>query len=227
MERTGEISIPAEGSPLPGTLSLPARGHGPGLVVLHEAEGVGDWLRGVCDRLARAGFVALAPDLYRGRCAGTREEAERLAGALAPQRVTRDLEACVQALLNEHGVEGPRVAAVGFGLGGHLALVTATLSPRVGAVVDVQGFFPRVPFQPDRLDASVLGIFGEKDEWVTREHVDELGRQLTEAGARAHVRVEPSVGHGFLNPARPLAFDARAADACWDRMLAFLRAELR
>lgn len=225
MREAGEVEI--AGSPrLSGYLARPAEGGGAGLLVLHEASGLDASLCDVCDRLARAGFVALAPDLYRGKRAESRAQAARLAAALKARSVARQLEASVARLLAEDGVTGASVGAVGFCTGGHLALLAAATSPRVGAVVDFYGFHPALPIELAKLRAAVLGIFAEDDELVPAEHVEALRAGLETAGVRAHLRLEPGVGHGFMNPARAELFDARAAAAGWDRMLAFLRAEL-
>jgi carboxymethylenebutenolidase len=226
-----EIEIPTGSAPASGYLARPASGCGPGLLVLHEAAGLDDSLRDVCDRLARAGFAVLAPDLYGGRRAASRDEALRLAGALEAEAVARQLEDAATWLLGEACVEGTRVGVVGFCLGGHLALLAGSLGARAGAVVDFYGLEPggpdgRLPVGLAELRGPVLGIFAAADEFVPAERVEELRGALAAAGVRAHLRVEPGVGHGFMNPARPERFDAHAASASWDRMLAFLRAEL-
>jgi carboxymethylenebutenolidase len=221
-----EIEIAGAGDALPGYLAQPPSGQGPGVLVLHEAFGLDDQIRDVCDRLARAGFVALAPDLYRGRRGDTLEEAVGLAASLEPEGVTSDLESAVGALMNQDAVAGSRVGAVGFCMGGHLALLAASCSPRVGAVVDFYGFHPGLPIDLSRIEGAVLGIFAENDEFVPTEKVEALRADLEAAGRRASCHVEPGVGHAFMNDSRPDRHDAAAAAAGWDRMLAFLRAEL-
>ena len=183
-------------------------------------------MRGVCERLARAGFVALAPDLYRGESSDSIEGATRLALGLTPEGVRRDLAAAVGALFSDHAVDGARVGAVGFCMGGHLALLAAEASPRVAAAVDFYGLHPGLPVDPGRIRAAVLAIFAERDEYVPAESVAALRGVLDAGGVRASFVVQPGVGHAFMNETRPERFDARAAAEGWDRMLAFLRAEL-
>ena len=115
---------------------------------------------------------------------------------------------------------------VGFCMGGHLSLVAAARSPRVAAAVDFYGGALPVPYEVERIEAAVLAIFAEKDEWISREAIDALEADFERAGTRAHVIVEEGVAHAFMNPARPDVYDAVAAERGWDRMLAFLRAEL-
>ena len=99
-----ELEIPVEDGALPAYLARPAAGHGPGVLVLHEAFGLVEHVRDVCDRLARAGFVALAPDLFRGRSADNAEQAAELAAGRDAERVMRDLAGATQALFNENAV---------------------------------------------------------------------------------------------------------------------------
>lgn len=228
MARAGvDIEYPADGDSVPAYLAVPPGGHGRGVLVVHEAWGLVDHTRDVCDRLAREGFVALAPDLFRGRIGSDAEEAERLMSELAISRVGADVDGAVAALLNDHRVDGGRVGALGFGMGGSLALFAGTRNPRVGAVADFYGIFPDVPLELARLQAPVLGIFGSDDELVSGEDVRKLEIQLAAAGKRSSFEVVQGVGHAFMNDARPDCFDARAAAGCWGTLLAFLRAELR
>ena len=226
-DRAGsDFEIPADPTRMPGYLAVPASGHGRGVLVLHEAWGLADDIRDVCDRLARADCVGLAPDLYRAALATTEEEALARVRELDPESVGRDLEAALAALLNHHTVDGGRVGVLGFCMGGHLALVAATRSPRVAAVVDFYGGPLPVPVDVTTLEAAVLGIFASDDGYVASEHPTALRDELAAAGKRATILVERDVGHGFMNPARPAAYRAEAAERSWDRLLAFLRAEL-
>jgi carboxymethylenebutenolidase len=221
-----ELEIAVEDGALPAYLARPAAGHGPGVLVLHEAFGLVDHVRDVCDRLARAGFVALAPDLFRGRSADSAEQAAELAAGLEAERVMRDLAGATQALINENAVDGGRIGAVGFCVGGHLALLAATASPRVAAAVDFYGVYPGLPLDLSKLDAAVLAVFAENDEFVSSEAVESLRASFAAAGKQATILVQPGVGHAFMNDSRPDRHDAAAAAEGWDRMLAFLRAEL-
>lgn len=221
-----EIEIAVEDAALPAYLARPVAGHGPGVLVLHEAFGLVDHVRDVCDRLARAGFVALAPDLFRGRSADSAEQAAELVAGLEAQRVMGDLAGATQALINEHAVDGPRIGAVGFCMGGHLALLAATVSPRVAAVVDFYGVAPGLPLDLSKLEAAVLAVFAENDEFVSSEAVEALRAGLAAAGKQASILVQPGVGHAFMNDSRPDCHDAAAAAEGWDRMLALLRAKL-
>jgi len=132
----------------------------------------------------------------------------------------------VHALLSHAAVDGPRVGVLGFCMGGHFALVAGARNRRVGAVVDFYGLFPQPPLDVLGLEAPLLAIFAEHDEFIAADAIERLERDLRAGGKRASVLVQPGVHHGFMNETRPDRFDAAAAAEGWDRLLAFLRAEL-
>ena len=207
-------------------LSLPASGHGLGVIVLQEWWGLVDHIREVCDRLAREGFVALAPDLYRGEEATDPDAAGRLMMDLEIPRAARDLDGAVAALLGNDAVDGGRVAAIGFCMGGQLALYAATRNDRVSAVVDFYGVHPNVTLDLSGLEAAVMGIFAEKDEFVPPEAARKLESELRDAGKRCDFTIFPDVDHAFMNDTRPDVHDAATAARAWSQMVSFLRAEL-
>jgi carboxymethylenebutenolidase len=221
-----EIEFASGAERVSGYLAAPSGGAGPGVLVIQEWWGLVDHIRDVCDRFAREGFVALAPDLYRGERARDPDAAGRLMMGLEIPRAARDLEGAVNALLGHDAVIGARVGAVGFCMGGQLALFAATRSPRIGAVVDFYGIHPNVSLDLSGLSAAVLGIFAERDEFVPVESARKLEADLRGAGKRARFEVYPGVGHAFFNDSRPDVYDARAAARAWSETLAFLRAEL-
>jgi carboxymethylenebutenolidase len=227
MRRAGrDVELESGGEALGAYLAEPAGGTGPGVVVIQEWWGLVDHIRDVCDRFAREGFVALAPDLYRGERTSDPDVAGRLMMDLEIPRAAGDLDAAVAYLLGREATAGPRVGAVGFCMGGQLALYAATRNRRVGAVVDFYGVHPNVVLDLSGLEAAVLGIFGERDPFVPPEAARKLEADLLSAGKRARFEVYPGVGHAFANDARPDAYDARAAARAFAETFAFLRAEL-
>jgi carboxymethylenebutenolidase len=227
MARVGrDIEFPSNGDAARAYLALPARGSGPGVLVLQEWWGLVDHIRDVSDRLARAGFVALAPDLYRGETTGDPDAAGRLMMDLEIPRAARDLDAAVTALLSQEATTGGTVGVVGFCMGGQLALFAGTRNRRIGAVVDCYGIHPNVKLELDGLAAPVLGIFAERDSFVPPAAAKQLEEQLRAAGKRADFTVYPGVDHAFLNDTRPDVYDAEAAERAWDRIISFLRGEL-
>lgn len=221
-----DFEFTSGGERVAGHLAVPASGRGPGVVVLQEWWGLVDHIRDVCDRFARQGFVALAPDLYRGERTSDPDAAGRLMMDLQIPRAARDLGGAVDALLGHPAVDGGRVGAVGFCMGGQLALYAATRDPRIAAVADFYGVHPNVTLDLSGLRAAVLGIFAGKDEFVPPEAAHKLESDLRDAGVRTDFNIFDQADHAFFNDTRPDVYDADAAAAAWQATLNFFRAEL-
>jgi carboxymethylenebutenolidase len=195
--------------------------------VLQEWWGLVPQIRSVCDRLARAGFVALAPDLYRGDSTTDPDEAGRLMMELEIERAGRDLEAATEALRRESATLGARVGCIGFCMGGQLALYAACRRPEIGAVVDCYGVHPNVSLDLESCRAKVLGVFAENDDFISAADVQHLEEALSSAGVEAKLLTYVGVQHAFLNDARPEVFDAETAAEAWRDIETFFEAELR
>jgi carboxymethylenebutenolidase len=222
-----EITIASEDGEFKAYVATPASGHGPGVVVLQEWWGLVPQIRDVCDRLARSGFVALAPDLYRGESTTDPDVAGRLMMELEIERAGRDLEAAVEALRREPTTTGPQVGCIGFCMGGQLALYAACRRSEIGAVVDCYGVHPKVSLDFGNCRAKVLGVFAENDDFISAADVQHLDEALSKAGVDAKLLTYLGVQHAFLNDARPDVFDAETAAEAWRDIETFLEAELR
>ncbi|MAG31598.1 MAG: hypothetical protein CL908_11990 [Deltaproteobacteria bacterium] len=221
-----DIEIESADGAYAAYLSTPSTGQGPGLVVLQEWWGLVPQIRDVCDRLARAGFVALAPDLYRGDATSDPDEAGRLMMALELDRAGRDLRGAVEALRRQPETSGREVGCIGFCMGGQLALFAACRSPEIAAVVDCYGVHPRVTLDLSACRAKVLGVFAENDTFISASDVQNLEDALEAAGVEHELLTYLGVQHAFLNDARPDVFDAETAAEAWRDIEAFLAAEL-
>jgi len=222
-----EIEIESEDGGFAAYVAIPAAAEGPGLIVLQEWWGLVPHIRDVCDRFARAGFVALAPDLYRGEATTDPDEAGRLMMALEIERAGRDLEAAVDALRRQPETNGSRVGCIGFCMGGQLALHAACLRPEIAAVVDCYGVHPNVSLELERCRAKVLGVFAENDDFIPASAVQALGASLDSAGIESKLLTYLGVQHAFLNDSRPDVFDADTAAEAWRDIETFFEAELR
>jgi carboxymethylenebutenolidase len=209
-----------------GYLARPAGGKGAAVIVIQEWWGLVDHIKSVADRLADEGFVALAPDLYRGESTASPDEAGRLMMALDIDRATNDLVAAVDYLLGLDAVSSRGVGVVGFCMGGQLALALGCATERVGAVIDFYGVHPRVKLDWNRLHAPVLGLFGERDAFVTPAVAKKLGEEIRGAGGQVEVVIYPRADHAFFNDSRPDVYDRAAAGDAWRRSTEFLRANL-
>jgi carboxymethylenebutenolidase len=199
---------------------------GRGILVLHEDWGLTDSIRDICDRLARAGFVALAPDLFRGRSAEDPIRAQQLSKELDLDRVTGELDAAVEELLRQDATDGAKLGALGFGMGGQLALLAASRNRRIGAVADFYGAHPEVTPDLTQLEASVLAIFAGEDDADAASARHSLEADIERAEVRASIQTRSGVGRGYMNDSWRDAYNAVAAAEGWDAMLTFFRAEL-
>jgi carboxymethylenebutenolidase len=205
----------------------PASGEGPGVLVLHAWWGLTPVFTAFCDRLAASGFVALAPSLYPGgETTAEIAEAERLVAEhdRDPAVAEGIALAALDSLRGLPGVTGARAGVIGFSLGAYWALHMSCLRPeRIGAVVSVYG-----SSEADFMDATAayLGHFAEHDEFEPLSSVRALEERLRAAGRTVEFHIYPGTGHWFVEPDRPDAYDAGAAELVWERTLTFLRTEL-
>jgi carboxymethylenebutenolidase len=221
------IEFPSNGSTGTGWLARPASGEGPGVIVIQEWWGLVDHIKDVCERFAREGFVALAPDLYRGKVAREPDEAGKLMMSLALDQAAKDLSGAVDALSERSS--RPGVGVVGYCMGGGLALVLACKRPdKVKAVVPYYGVIAWSDLEPDysAMEAAVQGHYAELDEWAGPEKARELESRLRSLGKQAEFFVYPGTEHAFFNDTRPEVYDPNASAEAWQRTVAFLRSQL-
>src|SRR5260221_6973094 len=145
------VEFRSNGHMASGYLAKPVSGSGPGVLVIQEWWGLDSAIKEMTDRLATAGFVALAPDLYHGELAGHTEmdKAAKLMQSLPPDRAGRDMSGAVDYLASHGAVTSRGIGVVGFCMGGMLAFVIAANRPdKVEAVVSFYGF-PQGAAEPD------------------------------------------------------------------------------
>jgi carboxymethylenebutenolidase len=220
------VEFPANGGTANGYLSLPQQGNGPGVVVIQEWWGLVDHIKDVCDRFAGEGFVALAPDLYHGKTTKSPDEAGKLLMELRIDEAEKDLSGAVRYLLDHDATAGKKVGVVGFCMGGALSLYTATKNANVGACVIFYGGFINAKPDLPKLQAPVLGIYGERDKSVPPEAVHKLEQQLKALGKQVDVIIYPNADHAFFNDTRPVVYYPEAAADSWRRTIDFLRKHL-
>ena len=221
------VQFPFAGGTTSGYLAKPPHGSGPGVVVIQEWWGLVDHIKDVCDRFAAEGFVALAPDLYHGKTTKSPDEAGKLMMALRVDEAERDLGAAVEYLVTEDSTASEKVGVVGFCMGGALALYAATKNTNIGACVVFYGIHPNVKPDLPNLEAPVLGLYAEKDGFVTPAVVHDLENQLKALGKQAEFKIYRGTDHAFFNDTRPEVYNAEAATDAWQRTTEFLRQNLR
>lgn len=212
---------------VPGYLAAPADDHGPAAIVVHEWWGLDDSVRSLCDRLAAAGFFALAPDLYRGDTTTQPSEAEQKMMALSMERAVQDMCGAAEYLSSRPGVEGSGVGAVGFCLGGGLAMWAAASCPQITATVTYYYVLPHAKPDFSAVHGPVLGHFGTGDEFVPVADAQALEREIRTAGVDVTFHYYDGGGHAFANDHNRLGtYDPELTKSAWERTVSFLRSAL-
>jgi len=225
------VEFPSNGHTAGGYLATPSAGRGPGVIVIQEYWGLVGHIKDVTDRFAGAGFVALAPDLFHGKTAELKEpdKAGKLLMELELEQAGREMIGAARWLIDGGRVAGDHVGIVGFCMGGALALYAASLSDLFAATVAFYPYFSLTDRgKPDysRVRGAVLGHYAEQDQAYTHEQVEQVERQLREAGADVETHWYPESDHAFFNDDRPEVHRPQEAQEAWERTISFLRKRL-
>jgi carboxymethylenebutenolidase len=206
-----------------GFLALPPTGKGPGVLVLHAWWGLNGTIKAFCTRLAEAGFIAFAPDLYHGKVADTIPGAEALGSALDARYLQAKAEIAQAALfLLERIEETARgLTVIGFSLGAFYALDLAAADPE--NIRSVVLFYGTGGGDFSSAKADFLGHFAGEDVYEPATNVDNLEASLKLAGCQVSFHHYPGTGHWFFEPDRLDAYNQAAASLAWERTLAFLK----
>ncbi len=204
------------------------KGPHPAVIVVQEWWGVNDWVKDQARALAKEGYVALTPDLYRGKVATTQEEAHQLMSGLSSDQADRDLKAAFSYLESRADVKKAKVGVIGWCMGGRYSLELATLEPRLAAVVAYYGAPPTDAAAIAKIKAPVLGNYGAEDKGPSPEQVNAFEAAMKKAGKPIDVKVYPGAGHAFANPNNPWkGYREEAAKDAWARTTAFLGKHLK
>ncbi len=199
----------------------------PGLIVIHEWWGLNDNIKAMTRRLAGEGYVALAVDLYGGKTAETPETAQALMTELVgePEAARRNL-AQAYAYLEKYAF-APRIASIGWCLGGGWSLQTALQFPdTLDAMVMYYGQVMTDRSRLATLDMPILGFFGGEDASIPVPQVQAFRGTLMDLGKNVEVLLVPGADHAFANPSGG-NYNAQEADKAWKTTLAFLERHLK
>lgn len=187
-----------DGGKTKGYLATAGQGR-PGIVVIQEWWGLNDQICGVADRFARAGYNALAPDLYKGRVTTTPDEANHLMSSLDfPDATHQDLRGAARYLQAQSG----KVAVMGFCMGGALTIAAAVHVPEIEAAVCYYGIPPKDFANPAEIRVPFQGHFANQDDWCTPAAVDDLETALKAAGI-LHEIYRYNAAHALPTSAAP------------------------
>jgi carboxymethylenebutenolidase len=237
---TVQISVP-DGTILPAYLARPPAASAPiGVIVAHELFGVNPGIRTVADDLARAGYLAIAPEFYHRnappgrwleRDDAGRQEGFTLLHQLERQHALADAAACITWLRAQPGIE--QIAMIGFSAGGHLGYLAACQLPISRTAVLYGGWLPTADIPMSRptptlnlttgITGRLLYLVGEDDSLITAEQRGQIHDALHDAGTDHELVCYPGTGHAFFWPDTP-AFSKTARDDAWSRILTMLAA---
>jgi carboxymethylenebutenolidase len=232
----GEVQLPVADGHLPGYFARPERdGPFPVVVVIEEIFGVHEYIKDVCRRLAKAGYLAVAPELYarQGDLSKMTDVSAIVRDVIlkAPDAtMLTDLDSAAAWAGANHG-DLARLGVTGFCRGGRNTWLFATHNTQVKAAVAWYGPVAggTSAIQPKtvldvaaELKAPLLGLYGGKDGGIKQEDVQEAAKRARAAGATVEIVVYPDAGHGFHADYRPSYNATDAADG-WKRMLAWFK----
>lgn len=202
----------------------PDSGSGPGVLLLHPWWGLTPFFRQMADRLADAGFVALAPDLFEGQTAATPEEGQRLLEEADPNTTAQLVLSSISALRSLPITPDAPIGVVGLSMGASWALWGAARVPELVGAVSVFYGTTDVDFAPVR--AAVQGHFAEFDEMTSDDDVVEMEAHLRLVGCEVDIHRYPGAAHWFMEADREVAHSPVAAELAWERTVEFLRDRL-
>ena len=245
MEITTErIEIPLEeGGSMGGYLAQPAAGgSGPAVLVFMEIFGINEHIRDVTERVAREGYVSLAPDYFHRTGPGAEygyddegfAKGMELLNALEADEMIADARAALAYLRSRDDVDPDRIGCMGFCIGGHMAYLTAcetdvkaTASFYGGGITAPQGpgGAPSTVARTQKIRGKVLGLFGGRDSFIPRQQVDVLAETLRQDGVANDIVIYETADHGFFCDQRD-SYHAVAAKDAWERVKRLFSAEL-
>lgn len=238
------VSISTPDGPMAAFLAMPekvAAGRRiPAVIVFQEAFGVNRQIQGVCERFAREGYMALAPELFHRMGEGTvfgYDEFSKVRPALSElsnDQLLTDARASLDFLTRLPECDASRVATIGYCMGGFVSILSACHLPLATAVSYYGGGMMRkregIGFSPiagefSNLRCPVLLIFGEEDQSIPREDIDAVRGALTDARKAFEIEVYSGAGHGFFSEDRA-SYHAEASAKAWERTLDWFRKRL-
>lgn len=216
---------------MPAFVARPEGGPRPAVLVIQEAFGLNGHIRDVTRRIAAEGYVALAPDLYwrggKGRTVAYEDlgEAIRIMQTLKDPEVVADVGSAIAYLKTQPSVRADRLGITGFCMGGRVSyLVACELPDEIRAAAPFYG--GGIPIdKTSKLKAPVLAFFGEKDDFIPLEFVEQLRKEAAKQKKQVEIVVYPGAGHGFFCNERA-SYDPGAAADAWERLKKFFATQL-
>ena len=232
----GEVQIPVKDGHLPGYYARPAKGTNfPVVLVNEEIWGVHEYIKDVCRRLAKAGYMGVAPEIY-ARIADLAKitDTQQIVREVIPKKPDAELYSDLDstfAWAAENQGSATEIAEIGFCRGGRNTWLYAAHNPKLKAAVAFYGpvkgptsdIQPLTPFDiADKINCPLLGLYGGKDPSIQMSDVEATVAKAKAAHKIAELHIYPNSAHGFHADYRPSYNEADAQDA-WNRMLVWFK----
>jgi carboxymethylenebutenolidase len=233
----GQVMIPTADGEIPAYRARPAEGGPfPTILVVQEIFGVHEHIKDVCRRFAKAGYLAMAPELYArqgdvSRMAEIQEIVGKVVSRVPDAQVMADLDAAVASAEASGQADTRRLGITGFCWGGRITWLYAAHNPDLKAGVAWYGRMVGEPtaLQPKHpidlvaeLKAPVLGLYGAKDQGIPVATTEQMQKAADAAGKKVEFMVYPKAGHAFNADYRP-SYQPEAANDGWQRCLAWFK----
>jgi len=232
----GEIKLPGKDGELAAYRAQPAKGGNfPVVLVVSEIFGVHEYIADVCRRLAKLGYLAIAPELFARygdprKIPNVADILSAIISKVNDAEVMGDLDACV-AWAKAHGGDTGRLGITGFCWGGRITWLYSAHNPQVKAAVawygrldgEVNERTPQYPLDVvGEIKGAVLGLYGGKDQGIPLDDVEAMADKVKKAGGKSQLHVYPDAPHAFHADYRP-TYRKDAAEDGWKRLQEWLR----
>jgi carboxymethylenebutenolidase len=242
--RSEEVELTVDGEKMPTFVAYPdAAGPRPAVLVFQEIFGINEHMKDVATRIAREGYVAIAPDYHhrawpKGTVLPYNDEGMKKGMEVVPKLsfdgIQKDIDACLDYLKTRKEANTAKLGAMGFCIGGHVAYLTAATRP-VAATASFYGggiatFAPgggkKTIDRTGDIKGKVLCLFGKEDTMISQDQVEAIKKALAEHKVRHEVVVYDNASHAFFRDPDPRMYRAEAAKDAWERVKRLFKEEL-
>jgi carboxymethylenebutenolidase len=239
-----QVQVPGEKQPMSVYLAKPdGAGPFPVVIVFEEIFGVNDHIKNVTERVAREGYIAVAPDIHYRHAANEvynydqegMQKGMQLIGKLKQSEVLADVNATLAVLRARKDVHGDKVGCMGFCIGGHLAFLTASTgeikatASFYGGGIAAMGLGVAEPTvtRAGSIKGKIICFFGGQDSMIPPSQVETIKKALDDHGVKNEIVVYQDAGHAFFRDVDPKASRPEAAKDAWDKTKRLFAEELR
>lgn len=220
--QTETLTFDTAKAPTTAHVVLPDSPNGKAVILIHEWWGLNAHIKDIAGRYADEGFIAIAPDLYRGKVATDSGEASQMMAALAVEDGLDTIRSAITAATAEFGT--PHFGISGYCMGGTFALRAACELEGLSAAAPFYGDIPEEDILK-KLTVPTIFVSGTRDAWINPEKVATL-EDAVERYELPVTSVKYDADHAFFNDTRPEVYDAAAAGDAWALVTGFFRDKL-